>query len=262
MTAIPIDQVNLASTRVLLSLDQICSFEMIAMMPEHNPFYLTCQQLQKNPNLPFGRSEYYEFVQNFKPKDFSELHGVRELKKYQIPVCAIFEPWTHSKPVLKLGSNSAPVYGLFGPKPASFVNLHVNRLKDLYRSIDQYGYESGESQWSGKDRFGGYIVGQVFEHDGERRFRVHSGNHRVAVLLALKFRFPEIECAFWETDQIKPRNRMNNALYTASLKQKTRYPRIISSRDVSRWPAVSSGCMTSKDALKMFETFFRSRQEK
>ena len=261
MTAIPIDKVNLSSTRVLLSLDRICSFEMRAMMPENNPFYLTCRQLQKNPNLSFECSEYYDFVQDFKPNDFSELHGARELKKYHIPVSAIFEPWTHSKPVVKIGSNSAPVYGFFGPKPASFVNLQVNKLKDLYRSIDQYGYEIGESQWSGTDKFGGYIVGQIFEHDGERRFRVHSGNHRVAVLLALKSRYPETVCKFREIDQIKPRDRMNNSLYTTSLEQKTRYPRIISSREASRWPAVTSGYMTSKDALKMFETFFGSRQE-
>ncbi len=99
---------------------------------------------------------------------------------------------------------------------------HFSRLSELRKSIQKNGYHYNNQP---DDPIKGYVL----TRNGDTRYLIFSGQHRVATLAALNFTILPIRFV---------------------------YKYVISAEDVAEWPLVKSGLWYSKDALLYFNHLF------
>ena len=112
----------------------------------------------------------------------------------------------------------------YGPVTYNKCKSEANRLLKVLRSIDSNGFDV--------ERYGP-LYGQVLICSGKSKLLIHNGNHRAAVMCALKA----------ETLPYSFRNK---------------YLRIIDDKSCEHWPLVAEGLISKDEAVRfMEEVFFR-----
>ncbi len=88
-----------------------------------------------------------------------------------------------------------------------------------------------------------------------------SGNHRASVLSAIND-CAEIPVVFEKCEFLKPRDKMNNRIYRSHCtmwrflsNQPSLYPNQFTSKNISNWPAVQSGYITTDLAINILEKY-------
>jgi len=145
----------------------------------------TARQVAADPDLPADETVLARFLASFLPRTVAERmysHPERDLEPgsrlHQLAAAEHkgFWPWS---PAVAAWPASAPEelrLRTHGPVGRQVVELEVWRLKRLVASVKERGY---------KPPRGDGIRGQLLHVDGQTRFLVWSGFHRVAVLSAL-----------------------------------------------------------------------------
>jgi hypothetical protein len=112
----------------------------------------------------------------------------------------------------------------FGPVSPEKIRLEARRLDTVLESIKRDGFQPS---------LHGYPQGYfLYRSDGDWRFVVRGGLHRVAALSHLGY--PRIEAQFFP-----------------------HYPRFVSEADLEAWPLVRSGAILEAEARAIFDQFFR-----
>jgi hypothetical protein len=112
----------------------------------------------------------------------------------------------------------------YGPVSPRKGQLEFARLTGVFRSIQQHGYKPT----GGPD---GEIRGYFLRLDGDYRFFVRAGLHRMAALTALGH--PTVRVRF-----------------------KANYPRCVDLADIDHWPLVSGGFLERDQAAHIFRRHF------
>jgi hypothetical protein len=137
-----------------------------------------------------------------------------------------------------------------------FLNIYLNKeykikqitkMQNLTTSIQTLGYKPKQFP----TRQNGFITGYFLKHREEKRFYIMSGNHRAAILSAL-FPRKKIPIAFNKLEFLKAKE-----IKDSIFEENRSHPNVFDSKDVLKWPAVSSGYTTREKAIKIFETYFK-----
>jgi hypothetical protein len=133
-------------------------------------------------------------------------------------------------PVLqRLGLEASRLEGnlYFGPVSGAFGEAVFARLVGVLESIRRHGFNPERH---------GHMTAGVLVHDGQHRFEIRSGKHRLAALAALGIdRVPVRVCP-----QVYGSHQ----------------PALVRREEVERWPNVRSGIFTTAEALRVFDTIF------
>lgn len=162
--------VNISKIRNIIFFDYI----------EYHPFVSTLKQYKKNKNLDYRNSELFKFYNKFNPKNASQvLFETNELKSLiNISKFTIVHPW--NKFIIKGEKKLSIDHGCqyFGEVSKSKGQLEFRRLIKLYNKIKRKGYHTNKQ-----------ISGYLLRNNNDYRFIVTGGNHRIAVLAVLNYRF-------------------------------------------------------------------------
>ena len=139
-----------------------------------------------------------------------------------------FDLWSDVKQRVKM--DQVHEYGLlrshgtqhYGPVSHEKGELELKRLKDTYFSICKYGHKP--------DQFG-YITGYFLKYKSDYRFIILDGNHRTAVLCAMKY--DKIPVVFVEN-----------------------FPRVVDYNDIPNFPHVKNGLFSENLAKQIFKSYF------
>ncbi|MDI5985629.1 hypothetical protein QLQ85_12600 [Halomonas sp. M4R5S39] len=154
----------------------------------------------------------------------------------ELPAWAAYPPWVRGsqrsiiamkRRALERENRIGGVHGLplevgfagCGPVADEKGQLEYRRLVDLYRSIDEVGYERGQ----------GDITGVVLRRGPDYRVVVKGGNHRLAALSMLGWRTAPIRLAQLE---------------------------VVDADHVDAWPQVRDGIWDRESALRYFNRLF------
>lgn len=126
-----------------------------------------------------------------------------------------------------------PVFGTMGDHQRA---IEEQRLQGIYHSIRESGFH--------QDRRRDDPIQGVFltRSDGDARFLVMAGKHRVAALAAVRANGNE------ETDT----NRFPSVVWV-----RLRRPGVVRKRDVDRWPLVATGFWPREAAIAYLDRLFR-----
>lgn len=116
---------------------------------------------------------------------------------------------------------------VFGPVTKAKGELEFNRLIRAYRNINKSGYIKNKF---GKDNISGVVL--ISDKTCKPRYICRGGQHRIAALTALNYRYVDL--------QIKV-----NECYG-----------IVRRAEVDHWPTVQNGYLTQKEALALFDRLF------
>ena len=232
----------------------ICNLGRLPMpLPEKSPLRQTVKQILENKDISYKDTFIHDYYKErkFNPETLSDFYEVdcKQLSKYKSN--NIFLPWIHTHPVEKFVNND--FYGLRGNSEIIKV---VNKLKKITLSIERNGY----SPQKFLDRKDGFMTGYWLEDKGCRKFFIISGNHRSAVLGAIKHR-EKILVHYEKCGFCKPRDIVNSKLFKKNclkffLKQKNNiYINIINISNVSKWPSVQNGFLREEIAAKIFNRY-------
>ncbi len=204
---------------------------------ENEPLTVTAEELIKWPALPFDQTTLYWYFKTFQPQRLSESLFINDsaeldsLSPYQY-----FRPWVHSQPTVRTG-------GLFGPKDKSVVQMRVIRLRNLIELLSEYSYVPTMND---------IIMGYILTHGNDFRFVLTAGEHRVAVLSALNrqglIQNNQLLVKIDKTHTGKAGGERHNQSW------------LFDRGDSKQWPAVVSGFISEKGALKLFDSFFCDRE--
>ena len=123
-------------------------------------------------------------------KKLSDLYNLKELNKWSID--SLFVPWFSSKPI-----NTKFIYDkdYIGSDPKNI----VNKLSNLIGSIEKKGFLIAE-----KDIKSNILVYPISKK--YKKFYIRAGNHRAAVLAALRMNIP---CYIDRLEYLKDRDKFN-----------------------------------------------------
>jgi len=213
--------------------EEICNLSRLPFAIGDNPCYLTALQLLKS-NQTLENTVLHDHYKSFNLKTLYDIYNVGEnLKRYSYK--SIFLPWIHTSPVTEF------VDVAFMRRDKKFIDAQIDKMKNLVLSIKEFGYTPDAFL----DRKKGHITGYFLENHTGKNFYVVSGNHRVATLSAL---FPDlpIPVVYEEQKHLKPRDKKN----------RIEPPRkIYSSKNVDKWPSVTSGFLDEYVAIKIMERY-------
>ena len=160
---------------------------------------------------------------------------------------AYFCPWEKERirPLKKFeGSHK------IGPTPDDALDKIVIRLLKVVRSIREHGFR----QYSRLDGFA-RVIG-IIDKDGNKKYLIRDGNHRIAALSYLNYTsiLATYDADFWTPS---PPYRLASRLRRGcrgdgSLKA----PRIVNVRDAGNWPHVKEGRVTEREAIAYFNAIF------
>jgi hypothetical protein len=191
-----------------------------------NPLVETLREYERNPTLRWDESSLFHYHRNFCPTsicDLLENGDARALPIFSYP----WGPFT-------VGSDKQDprTSRKCGPSSDSFIREEFERTTRLHDALRRTGYDP----W----RLGNTFISGTFllAADGQRRFVVMQGNHRMASLAVLGVR--EVICRSYP-QHILPAVR---------------------ERDVEAWPLVRSGQCSRELALRVFRLFFEERGER
>ena len=210
----------------LVDINKFTGFDGFFTYNGKAPLLKTAIEVFNCPKIKAHESYLFEFFKNFKPKNYGELYKLNlNNSLYDLSSFLQFKPWVNN--VLDKTNLRK---GLFGPSEINEVEHRLIRLKNIFRNIEKFGYIPSE-----KDIVKGYIL----RSKGDFRFLITSGHHRIAVLKAINYFYPEkyksVTVAFEE-------NRCNL--------------KFVDEKDIEKWPAVLNKYCSKKDALEFFNKFF------
>lgn len=150
----------------------------------YHPFVQTLKQYKINKNLIYKKSELFEFYNKFMPENASQVLFEDNSLKSLINVSKfiIIHPWHKFiiKGEKKLNLKHGCQY--FGKVSNSKCELEFRRLIKLYNKIKRNGYNNKK-----------YINGYLLKRHNDYRFIITGGNHRMAVLTALNYKYIEVK---------------------------------------------------------------------
>lgn len=152
----------------------------------YHPFIKTLRQYRKNKLLRYEESELYRYYNSFNPKNLSEalfetneIESLADIDKYKMVY-----PWKNNIIKIKgekgLGIKEGCQY--FGNVSYRKGILEFRRLINLYNNIRKKGYNK-------RKKCSGYLL----EKDNDYRIVLTGGNHRMAVIAALKHKYARIK---------------------------------------------------------------------
>ena len=214
---------------------------------------MTVLEILKYPNAHYKNTTVYHYFANSHPRTLSDFYQFDDDFFNAFPAGSIFLPWIHCKPVLKYSDES-----FWGRKDDRYVESLVNKLKLLSGSILENGYRPEKYT----NRQNGHVTGYFLQLDGEERFYIVSGNHRVAVLSAINSD-QTIPILLLRCSHLKPRDKENNELYKQHctwrrflFQNHGSYPTVFRGEDVGAWPSVKNGFLTKSQALCVLGRYF------
>ena len=188
----------------------------------YHPFVKTLKQYKKNKFLKYEESELYKYYNLFNPKNLSqalfetnEIDSLIDIDKYKMVY-----PWKNNIIKIKgekgLGIKEGCQY--FGKVSHRKGLLEFRRLINLYNNIRKKGYNK-------RKKCSGYLL----EKGNDYRIVLTGGNHRMAVIAALKHKYARI---------------------------KIKNPEAIKLCFASEWPNVKNNLLNIDEAKKIFNRYF------
>ena len=183
----------------------------------------TLEEYDANPEIDYKETTLYRFLKEFRPTSTSFMASTK-VTNLTLPLFVY--PWGTFR-ISETESYKDPWQSRFcGPSSDVFVEEEFSRTIGLYKLIRRDGY----LPWNyGSTFIGGTILRK---ENGEERFVVLQGNHRMAVMAHLGH------------EMIAVRNVPG-------------WLRIVKEVDFHKWPLVVTGCCTPEHALDVFDSFFR-----
>lgn len=208
-----------------VDINKFVGYEGAYYFGKDSPLSKTAIQLIESVNLKVEDSILFSFYKEFQPRNYGELYDLTKKNiLYYLSSNTIFMPWLHKFP--QKGFHA----GVFGPKDKSSIKHRLLRLNNIIQNINTYGYIPTE-----KDSIEGYIA----ILDGDYRFVITGGHHRVAVLKAF--------------------NMINSDLHNfVSVKYESKRVnyKIVNNKAIDNWPGIKSGYLNSRDSIEFYEKYF------
>lgn len=192
-----------------------------------NPYENYVSALVRGEPVKSARSQFIEFLQHYRPRHLGEVFGVRLEREY--PLWSY--PWSRRKPLAAWRTDPGELpdiitYYSDAGIQRSRIEEEFGWLERCLHSIQTHGYLP--EQYVGHPQ-----VRRLVGVDGEARYIVHDGNHRLAVLGALK----------------EPTVKVRQVPVMTVLEQ-----------NLMRWPGVMAGRFTVNDAQSIFKAYFAERK--
>jgi hypothetical protein len=197
-----------------------------------HPLVAAVREFIATPDTTYEESILRRFYDRFQPATIAEAQfpsGEPPCTYLsRLPAHTLFEPWLLREPPYDDPTDPAcrpPGSPLFGPVSPDVGERVYRRLIAAYESIRRYGYRP--------ELFpGGWIGVVVLRHQGEGRYLVIHGQHRVAVLSALGR----------ETLEVRIQPGM---------------PPVIDSAEAGQWPHVALGRLSPECAAATLARYFK-----
>lgn len=185
----PVSSGLLQPTSFEVDLDRVTTPCGFSYAPDGwHPYRETLEQLIAEPDLAYGRTALCRYYERFQPTTVQEalLEDVAEplepLSSWP-PLLALFKHLWELTPrsvakILDAPHLTKGARQQFGPQPAEFGLFQVDRIWQTYLSVRDQGYRPEAYP-------DGYLAGYFLVRDGDYRFMVFSGNHRLAAFRAL-----------------------------------------------------------------------------
>lgn len=185
----------------------------------------TLEEYDLNPNINYKDTTLYLFLKYFRPKSICDLISNIE-NQNKLPLFVY--PWGTFKKN-EYDTKKDPKKSRFcGPSNDVYIKNHFDHIINLYKSIKIHGYKP----WS---RGNGFIGGTILiKKNGDRRFVVLQGNHRMAILSHLNYKL------------ISVRNIKG-------------YLKKVKEEDLNKFPLVSNRSCSKKTARNIFFLFFEEQ---
>lgn len=194
---------------------------------EVNPYENYVSVLVQGETVERARRQFVGLLQHYRPRHLGEALGVKLEREY--PLWCY--PWSRRSPAPAWRENPAELPDIithYSPRGIlrSRIDEEFGWLERCLESIREVGYKP--AQFSGDPE-----ARRLVSCDGGVRYVIHDGNHRLAVLGAL-------------------------GVKTVVVRQVP----LMSVRegDLSRWPGVTGGRFTPKDARAIFRAYFEGRE--
>lgn len=183
----------------------------------------TLQEYDNDKSIDYKQTSLYHFLKNFTPASICEFINNKGPNVCNLPL--FIYPWGTFKKN-EYGMIKNPQTSRFcGPSNDEFIKFEFERIIKLYNSIKQEGYKP----WNFKNGFIGGTM--LIKENGDRRFIVLQGNHRLAILSYLGH----------ETIQVR---------------EVPRYLKKIKQSDISKIPAQLIDICDAVSAKKIFNLYF------
>lgn len=182
----------------------------------------TLQEYDAKPGIAFRETTLYRYLKSFQPMSICDLI---EPSPFQCRLPLFVYPWgTFRRDGIE--QSKSPWGSRFcGPSSDEFIAQEFERIVCLYQALRQSGYKP----WS----YGNGFIQGVFLYslNGERRFIVLQGNHRLAILAHLG------------AQRVWVRSCPGNVIS-------------VREADLDRWPLVIDGSCDRETARKIFALYF------
>jgi hypothetical protein len=198
---------------------------------KYNPYRNYIEGLNKGIAQKILRNEFEEFFRFYRPEDLGSALGIILSQKYQL----WYYPWTRKLPSmleLKNGWHSEPnqvsdIMTQFCSKgiPKSLLYKEYTWLESAYENIRTNGYLP--------EKYGYPIGYALYDLNGEKRFILKDGNHRVSALSVLGYDEFEITVNFKDQAKLS---------------------------EIKKWNGIQKGNFTRSDAKKIFKAYFNGNE--
>jgi hypothetical protein len=161
----------------------------------------TLEEYDRNPDVDYRDTTMYLYLKHFTPSTIGDLIEVDGKESCELPFFVY--PWgTFKKNQSEI--NKDPQMSRFcGPSSDEFIKDEFDRTLILYKKLQKTGYRP----WD----YGNTFIGGTFliNQQGERRFVVLQGNHRMAMLAHLGYESLFVRDVPGNLDKITERNKQN-----------------------------------------------------
>ena len=141
----------------------------------------TLEEYDKNQSINYKHTTLYKYLKEFKPTSMNLLDP-EKVSPCHLHLPLFVHPWgTFKKGETKTKKN--PSLSRFcGPSSDNFIQQEFSRIIALYKKIKETGYQPWKQ--------GNSFIGGTFliRRNGEKKFIVLQGNHRMAILSHLGFK--------------------------------------------------------------------------
>lgn len=138
----------------------------------------TLEEYDAEPDIEYDKTSLYRFLKHFTPKSICDVTD----KKLGCDVLPLFNyPWGTFKRNEQISLKDPMTSRFCGPSEDEFIRDEFERTISLYKKIKTSGYRP----WT----YGNSFIGGTFliNNEGQTRFVVLQGNHRMAILAHLKY---------------------------------------------------------------------------
>lgn len=182
----------------------------------------TLVELDAKPQIETQATTLWNFLKEFQPASISEL-----IPSNNRALPLFVYPWGTFQHGILESNKSVEQSRFCGPSQDNFVIEEFERLKTLYSQMKKNGYKP--------TTFPNSFIGGTWliRSNGQRRFVVLQGNHRMAILAHLGYRAIAVRTmpGFWAK---------------------------ICEKDIKKWPLVQLGSCDECQAVSIFNLFFEA----